>query len=335
MHLGNEAAVKARYDQLLEQQPTNSSLAYLRGRICTRRHEALPYYEKALRLDTNNAFAHNATAFVCAGTGDWPTALKHAARAVELAPDDPQMQELLFDSQLAAGSLSEMEKQWRAAVQARPTDLLAHLKLATVLAAGNQTNALEELVQRYAMNIPAQGGMHNDLLQLRYQAAYLIADFKQLLALVQENPKAFESFEKFQALIAAGRLEEIDQLLRPQNARAFDPFHVLLVGLAWEAAGHPDRAAPWLQEALNQLRSERPEYAVAADMLTHPEQTALTDVLDLGIAPHFKALLLAALSRHHPQQAEPMRKAARLLNVRREFPYHSINQLTEGTAPAP
>jgi hypothetical protein len=30
------------------------------------------------------------------------------------------------------------------------------------------------------MNIPAQGGMHNDLLQLRYQAAYLIADFKQL-----------------------------------------------------------------------------------------------------------------------------------------------------------
>jgi hypothetical protein len=83
--------------------------------------------------------------------------------------------------------------------------------------------------------------------------------------LVQENPKAFESFEKFQALIAAGRLEEIDQLLRPQNARAFDPFHVLLVGLAWEAAGHPERAAPWLQEALNQLRSERPEYAVAAE----------------------------------------------------------------------
>jgi hypothetical protein len=60
-----------------EQQPTNSSLAYLRGRICTRRHEALPYYEKALRLGyKNNAFAHNATAFVCAGTGDWPTALK-------------------------------------------------------------------------------------------------------------------------------------------------------------------------------------------------------------------------------------------------------------------
>jgi tetratricopeptide (TPR) repeat protein len=68
------AALIAEYSRLLEADPANSALLYLRGRIESDRAVATDYFQRSTKADPNNPFPHFALSYERIAAGDWQAA---------------------------------------------------------------------------------------------------------------------------------------------------------------------------------------------------------------------------------------------------------------------
>lgn len=108
--------------------------------------EAIPHYERALKLKPDNGEFHGAMGNALAETGRIDEALQHLTEAVRLAPADARTHTNLGNALLKAGRLDEAIRQQRAAVRLDPTSADMQFNLANSLV---QTAALAEAVVRY------------------------------------------------------------------------------------------------------------------------------------------------------------------------------------------
>lgn len=142
MHLRRypQAVIAYRRLQALEPQPTRATLLHLG--FCLEQSgdvdAAAESYRRAIALDADFMEAHVDLAGVLWRLEDFEGALKHAQRAVELAPEHPYAVRILGTALLSLNRLAEAEAQLRKALELQPGFALAELDLAMTLLLGGR-----------------------------------------------------------------------------------------------------------------------------------------------------------------------------------------------------
>ena len=119
---------------------------------------ALTAYKRATELSPNEATYWRLLAIFCAENGVQveDVGLPAAQKAVELAPDDPEVLDALGWSYLASGRYASAEQTLRDVISRVPKYLPAHVHLAmTYLAQSNHAAAFSELT--YVRDADANG----------------------------------------------------------------------------------------------------------------------------------------------------------------------------------
>ena len=242
----NAAALPGLYENMLREDPTNSALLYLRGRICDDRARASDLFARAHQADPKNAFPIFALGFDQMLDGNWPAAKPLLSQAMALRPEDARFRAEWFLTCLALGQFDEAEAEMKSQLQRNPADLVSTLLLCQVMAAkGNRTEGekaigdLEKILRRDSpQNAALIGGLAES------QFLYAVGDFKQLEQAGQATRRtAAGKTALFFSLIEQNRLNEASDISHPGEMK--DPMMLLGMNLALQLAGKTNEAAPW------------------------------------------------------------------------------------------
>jgi tetratricopeptide (TPR) repeat protein len=301
----------AEYDALLQAAPEDSALLYLRGRLEARNSKAREYFERALRSDPANAWAHAAAAHACASAGDWERARAAIEKACALRPESADFLELHRLTRLALQDYEALAKELTE--QSHRDFLLPPLHEFLVrlhVAAGRKEDAqtvgreyLDRLKGRRERNAP------EIILQFRATLFYALEDFEALAGVGPEHRPT--------ALLEQGKAEEAEKELK-------DPDPITLACLALVRKGEAAAVA----RAAEALEKGLPEFRAAGRALRTGRAADLEEALDAALNPHWKAPLLALLARRFPDRAAKLNGLARRLNVLPAFPYHLVRRAT-------
>jgi tetratricopeptide (TPR) repeat protein len=176
-----EARLASEYDAMLQAEPGNSALLYLRGRVAPDRVEARRYYDRAIAVDGSNAFPHYAIGYERIAAGDWEAARPFVERAVTLRPKDMMFVSYLGLVRLALREFDGLEKDYRARLKQNPGDLFTVIALCNVLTAAGKTNEVPAVTQTFERFRAGRGeGGYEVISFLRRHVLYLNADFAAL-----------------------------------------------------------------------------------------------------------------------------------------------------------
>lgn len=324
----------AEYDALLDAEPGDSALLYLRARLDPDPAKGQAMFEQARRANPQNPFAWFALGWRQHAQGNWAAARTNFSRAVELAPNAPEFLHYLDQTRLALGEHARLATDLRARLARNPLALVTVRQLVEVLVAdGRNREAADEVVRlrgELEAQAPAQAAEFTAALD--WHRLYLAGEFAELerSALGQRTPEATNAV--FYALIEQGRVGEAVRLHPLDEPQAQDPAHFLAVALAWHRAGDLAQAIRWQTRAQGLLAAGFGGQTQAARFLSGTVIPTAAEVTALDLPPKVSAIVLARLTQLHPTRAAEFSSLARRLNVDRGYPYQLVRRVTD---PAP
>jgi tetratricopeptide (TPR) repeat protein len=330
-----DAQLALEYDAMLQADPTNSSLLYLRGRVSPDHAEARRFFERARTLDPQNSFPVYALGYEEINGGNWSGGRELFARAVELAPGEALFRRYLRLSRLALGEFAALEQEERAEAQRNHVNPTATVGLCDALIAAGKDADAQKAVQSFTTAAVSRYGddARETCNAVRNRVLYATGDFAGMekAALTDRSPAGRRAL--FQARVELGRVAEAVQAMPTIDNEADEkPFQLLSVALAWGLAGNAAEAQTWQDRALRALDEGDDDYVRAAALLRRPTDLTPAELDGVVITISSKAVLLAFLAQQHPNQRASLAAAARRLNVERVFPYHLIQRATAAAA---
>ena len=323
------ATLAAKYDEMLAAEPTNSALLYLRGRICKNRAKAVNWFDRSRAADAKNPYPYFTSGYYRMSAGDWPAARDMLQRAVELRPDDMEFRRRLVMVKLAQGEYAALEKECRDALKKQPLDFYWNYQLLTVLAAEENKKEAEAVFsqfQRAAGQRMSEAGKITAALRVLF--LYAFGDFAAIEKQALPDKTMRGRSWLFQALVEEGRAADAEKIRELGEMGKEDPFHFLVMNLAWRYAGDEQHAAPWMQRAIKELEASGDgDLEHAAALLRRTDPPSAQELDDVIIPPEGKALLMAALALNHSSQAATYSALAKKFNIERRYPYHLIDRV--------
>lgn len=330
-----EARLATEYDALLNAEPENSALLYLRGRVCATRAESRRYFARSAAADPKNAYPLYAQGYDRVAVGDWAGGRDFLQKAVALRPDDVTFAYYLTQARFALGEYNALERELRDQLQRNPLDVTAAMQLCEVLVAAGKAKEAEQSVTAFELTTRRRhGDSSGDISKhVRWRLLYATSDFAGLERHTARDNSSAGQFARFQALIEQGRIAEALKARSgsPKAATAIDSFDALIVALAWTLQGNAPQAAQWHERALKGQEDLPVEWARAVELLRRSSPPAQSELDELVLAANAKALLLATLAFRHPAQRAELSAAARRFNIGRAFPYHLVQRATATT----
>jgi tetratricopeptide (TPR) repeat protein len=326
-----EARLVKDYDAMLQSEPGNSALMYLRGRVTPDRAEARRWFDRAREADPQNPFPYYAIGYERIGLGDWAGARPLFARAAELRPTDSAFVRYLGLVRYALGEFPALEEEHRARLKREPVDFLATVQLCDVLVAADKRAEAEQAVQSFERAATARHGAAaraaNNM--LRRRLLYELGDFAALEKHAASDRSPAGRAMLFHALIEQGKIADavkIDPVKETDEEEL--PFHFLTVELAWTLAGNAEEANRWQDRAVAALEAGDDDFARAATLLRGNAAPAGSELDSVIVPSNSKAILLAMLAQKFPAKRGELAAMARKMNVDRSFPYHLIQRAT-------
>jgi tetratricopeptide (TPR) repeat protein len=316
------------YDALIQAEPKDADLLYLRGRLCISKKEAVDFYNRALGLNFNNAYAQFGLASTEASVGSWNLAKPHITMARSMRPDVIDFQDAAFEIQMAMGDFENLESGLAEAVAQNPRDLTLNILLCDVLAAAGKNEAAMKACEAFEKAVADSN--QNPGIGFRTRVLYSIGDFEALAKLTASEQSEGAQTGYFEAMVEQGKLNEALSVSPIDAPESRNPFHFIALSIALKAASDEEKAAACMKRAID-LLGFRPDYARMAEFLKQPGPVRLMDVLDVPLTPKFKAIVMVALAQKYPLLGKDFLAAARRLNVDRSYPYHMLNRLTSVT----
>ncbi len=326
---GAEGVLIPMYDRLLKENPGNSTLLYLRGRIDMSSAVSMDHYRRAIAADPKNPDPWIATAFELQSRGDFAGARKACTTAVGLKPDDPEALEALFQARLALEEYDALEKELRAQQRGSPLDLTLQRKLLLVRAAQGGLKRTANAHQAYVRAVRA--GMSDDPLELipssQIMLLYLQGDLRGVLRVAGRRKGAeWASWTRFEASLELGDPGRAAKML-DSSAGSFDAYDYLLLSLAYRQKGAQAEAQKWREKALDMFSKGTIVDKQVARLLGAGDKLRLEDVDDFGLVPFNKTQLLVALAADCPSKRRELLARARKLNYNLLAPHRFLKSV--------
>ncbi len=316
------------YEGMLQAEPDNSALLYLRGRVSGDHVESQALFKRALKADPENPYPQYALAFDESSLGHWEEAERMLRKVVELRPDDRRFRDDWKTAGIAVGKYDDIKEGYEARLRLDPRDWKSALSLCEVQVAAGQTAEAEETISNSARAFRGRDATTAEAIRRvgmgRY--FYAVGDFGALEKLGRAGKDENDKSALFYALIEEGRMDEAMRIY-PMD-KVVNPAVMISVSLAWRLAGKNDEAQKWQAPAVASLQSGGGDSLRAANLLEGKTAPTPAEVDEVELPPQFKAILLADLAVMHPERRDELAGQSRRLNVDRSFPYHLVNRAT-------
>ncbi|MGA2750935.1 MAG: tetratricopeptide repeat protein [Verrucomicrobiota bacterium] len=327
---GNRHRLVGEYDSMLAAEPGDSALLYLRGRLSADYAEGQDYFNRSLRADPANPYPAFALAFDAASTADWASAKRLLDPAIAQEPGNRSFLTLWSLACLGLNETGVVEEAWRQKLHDDPADLQAEVNLCQALVVGHKEAEAQAAVAEYGRAAGVRYGTAGETLAAaaKDKLLYMLGDFGGLEKMSRGDTSPGGRNRLFIAMIEENRPEEAARIHPLTDASLKDPFELLIMSLAWRAAGNSAEATKWQDRAVALFRASGDPEDVAGLLGGGVEPTAQA-LNTMAMAASSKAVLLANLAYCRPEQRKELAAMARRLNVQREFPYYLIERATE------
>ena len=324
----NNRLLVAEYETMLQAEPANSALIYLRGRVCTNHQEGRKWFERAIAAGPTNPYPQFALGFDEMAAGRWREARPFLERAVQLNPKEPYFPSLLAETMLALGDYAAAESEARRQAAARPFDVRAANLLSEALVAQQKSAEAEAAVGAFERKARQKAGKDADeaINLVRGHLLYALGDFAGLEKQVRQDRSPNGKALLFQALVEQGRAGEASKLLLADGEENAGPQECLVLAAAFRLAGSAAEAEKWKELAVQRLARGDPDHARCAALLRAAGPPSTEQLDEIVVTPQEKAILLAVLAGQHAGQRAELAAAARQLMIARRFPYHLIQR---------
>ena len=328
---GEKNKLFAQYDAMLENEPENSALLYLRGRITPGFDRSFDYFDRAIAAHGQNPFPYFAKGYRLAGRGDFVPALELSAAAYKLNPESQQMKEMHYQLRFALGGFNELEKETQVAMAAAPLNQAIFKRLLTVRTAKKDNLGAEMALDDYIKNVKKE--MPDDPLQIELQSrllmAYLRTDFDAFFDYAKKIKNETERKNYFQTVyLNRGEMAKTESL--PGIEKTMDRYDCLLYWLGWLDKGQPDKAGRWLEKAREKFCLSKDEDRVVGDWLDKPCPGIVERLLDLTVHFDQKRILYPVFARLCPRERSALLAMAEKLNFSLVFPHHFLAKTIRG-----
>ena len=317
---------------MLRQDPTNSAMLYLRGRVETNRALAHDYFTRAADADSRNPYAAFALGYDRMSAGDWKAARPLLARASELNPQDVGFANLLFITRLALGEAPEVEQEQRKKLTRDPLDYFGQFELIDALAAQGKSEQALMTADHFVALCKVRYGAAGDKVAAaaKYRALYTAADFEKLkTAAAKDSSSAGETVRAI-AFIEEGQPDAAVKAL-PADLDSDDKvLFYFSLAIVYHQSGNETAAAQWRARGIETLERGSDEETQAALLFTRGTLPTRAEAEEVTIPPNVKALILTLLLQEYPESRAQLGDLARGLNVEQGFPHHLVQRLTAG-----
>jgi hypothetical protein len=326
--IGEEEKLFSQYDSMLEKEPGNSSLLYLRGRIDPDVKQYFDYFNRAIDADSKNPYPYFAKAYHFACRGDFVPAQTLCETAYKLKTDLVQMMDMHFQLRFALGQYEALEAEVQAALAREPLDLWYFQKLLEVRIAKKDEAGAKKALKEYeeAVKKETPQDIFQRVLQNRMILAYLQKDFdtyaRDAAALKDEDAR---SKGLKIAYLNQGEMEKAEAL--PGTKAKADSYTCLLYWLGWIEKGQTEKASEWLKRAKKKFLASSGEDKVVGQLLEKPGGRIANRLYDLEILPNNKRILYTVFSRLYPNERGTLFAMARKMNYSLEFPHHFLSKI--------
>jgi len=326
----HNAQLAAMYDADLQNDPANSALLYLRGRVSADRAEGRTWFQRACDADPKNPYPFFALAFDHMSVGDWAGARPLLAHTCELAPKRADFAASFGLVRLALGEYDALEKDLRGQLVRETLNFPVAEELCDTLIGEGNTTAAGDFVRRFeaaAANQDREFSQEPNI-ELTHHLLYATKDFAGLKSNTAGASSVEGRYAQFTALVELGQLDEATKLFPLDDKSISNPYHFLNTAMAYRQAGNVEEANRWLARAEELFAAGDTDMARAAAVLSKIDAPTQAELDAIALRPDGKAALLAALAQLHPESRATYAMQARAMNVDRSFPHYLIDRVT-------
>ncbi len=289
--------LKQRYDRMLGEDPNNSVLLYLAGRLPPRCSEAMKYITRSIAADPKNPYPHMAKAYYLMSRGQFDQAKLAALTAHQLDPENDEMMPTLLGAHFAMKEYSEFRKQIDRLSIAKPADFTLHCGRLAALTASGDIEAIRRTREEYKRlihSLSPQQAPHVEILGQLYLKG-IQGDFDEVLRLAGNlKDRKLAAVHASRACLQSGRIAEAQNWF--QNSPMLKAWQIdLLFAVAWRHKGNNEKASTWLARAKKSMSGSSPEGKFVSALLDQGTNADCELAEDLVFAPWEKSLVLIAL----------------------------------------
>jgi hypothetical protein len=326
---GQKDKLIAQYDALLQKEPENSDLLYLRGRLEPGLKLAFAYYDRAIDANSKNPHPYFAKAFHLAGNGELAAARELCDTAVRLNSNSSRMNQMFYQLRFALKEYDALEKESVSILSKSPLDWQHFQRLLEIRVAKGDNAGAAKAVKNYqrAVNKETPRDQYQFKLKSQMQLAYVKGDFdafaKDATALEDQSLRS----ENLQvAYLNLGKMEEAEKL--PGIKETSDAYMCLLYWLGWLEKGNTQKASPWLYQAVKKFQASSFDEKIIGELLKNqkPGKNLVNQLADLTIDVNSKRVLYAVFARLYPSMRRQLLPLAKKLNHLYQFPYHFLEK---------
>lgn len=313
------------YDTLLANEPDNSALLYLRGRIAPERDEADMYFDRAARADSNNPYPYYAKGYGYACRGNFVDAREQYRKVMALDPGLLSIQELYFEMRFATGQYSDLEEGLRLGVAGEPASFDYFERQLQLMARKGDKTAMQKRFQEYKTNYLKE--FPEDSFKLIPQAeltlAYLQKDFTALAELAKKQEDGnYRNEQLMIAYLNTGQIDKIEAL--PGFNEQAGAYTNLVLWLGWMDKGDKEKAAPYLKKAKELFDMSYNETKEIAALLEIPAGKIAPKLYNLDILPEDKRVLYTVFARLYPRERQELLRWAQKMNYSFSYPHYFL-----------
>lgn len=326
---GETDQLVAQYDAFLEQEPGNSALLYLRGRVAKNTTESFAYYDKAAAADPKNPFPYFAKANYLYSLGEFTTAWELFDRACALHPRRHSLKDNRYNLRFAVGELESLQLKLSLRIDGKSTDWGSFRKLMELLVVQDKTTIAKNKLGKFRKALKKE--YKKDALpyemEAQLQLDYLLKDFDAMKKhqLLLEDESRRNSYLTT-IYLNRGDMEKLDAL--PDITTNSNGYDALLFWLGWMEKEDPEKASQWLKGAKEYfLYSTDAEMKQVGLWLAKPGPGITAKLDTLPLFPEWKRILYTAFSRLYPPERRRLLSRAEKLNFFPRFPYHFLKRI--------
>lgn len=329
---GQKDKLIAQYDGLLQKEPENSDLLYLRGRLEPGLKSAFAYYDRAIAANNKNSHPYFAKAFLLAGNGKLAAARELCETADQLNPNSARMKQMFYQLRFALKEYDALEKESMSILSKSPLDWQHFQRLLEIRVAKGDNAGAEKALKNYqrALHKETPRDQYQFKLKSRMQLAYLKRDFHAFAkdaASLEDQSLHSENLKI--AYLNLGNMEEAEKL--PGIKKSSDGYTCLLYWLGWLEKRNTQKATPWLHQAIKKFQASNFDEKIIGGLLENqkPVKNLVNKLAELTIDLNSKRILYTAFARLYPSMRRQLLPLAEKLNHLYQFPYHFLKKIID------